>query len=158
MRREIQLQVGRDAGKITFRREHAKNGQPRVIPLVGELYAIIERRWEGRKLGAQICPLVFHRKGQLIRTFRKAWQRACSAAGFPALLFHDLRRSAVRNLVGAGVDQVTAMKISGHKTASVFQRHRIVTDDDVRAALEPTEAAAKLTAASNVVVLKRQAQ
>jgi integrase len=102
--------------------------------------------------------VVFHRKGQPIRTFRKAWQRACSAAGFPALLFHDLRRSAVRNLVGAGVDQVTAMKIFGHKTASVFQRYRIVTDDDVRAALERTEAAAKLAAARNVVVLRRQAQ
>jgi hypothetical protein len=50
------------------------------------------------------------------------------------------------------------MKISGHKTASVFQRYRIVTDDDVRAALERTEAAAKLAPASNVVVLRRQAQ
>ncbi|PYM27637.1 MAG: hypothetical protein DMD78_01625 [Candidatus Rokuibacteriota bacterium] len=105
--------VDRDAGKITFRHEHAKNGQPRVIPLVGELYAIIERRWEARKLGSQICPLVFHRKGQAIRTFRKARATACSAAGHVGLLFHDLRRSAVRNLVGAGVDQVTAMKISG---------------------------------------------
>jgi integrase len=86
------------------------------------------------------------------------WARACAAAGQPQLLFHDLRRSAVRNLVGAGVDQVTAMKISGHKTASVFQRYRIVTDDDVRAALERTEAAAKLAAATNVVVLNRAAR
>ena len=125
---------------------------------MGELYAIIEQRWEARKLGSQICPLVFHRQGKPIRTFRKAWTRACDAAGHADLLFHDLRRSAVRNLVGAGVDQVTAMKISGHKTASVFQRYRIVTDDDVRAALERTEAAAKLAAASNVVVLKRGAR
>jgi len=88
----------------------------------------------------------------------KAWTRACAAAGHAGLLFHDLRRSAVRNLVGAGFDQVTAMKISGHKTASVFQRYRIVTDDDVQAALERTEAAAKLAAASNVVVLKRGAR
>jgi hypothetical protein len=51
------------------------------------------------------------------------------------MIFHDLRRSAVRNLVSAGVDQTVAMKITGHRTVSVFQRYRIVSDDDVRAAL-----------------------
>jgi site-specific recombinase XerD len=64
--------------------------------------------------------------------FRKTAKR-------PALLFHDLRRSAVRNLVDAGVDQRVAMAITGHRTISVFQRYRIVNDDDVRAALEKTE-------------------
>jgi integrase len=150
--------VDREAGRITFRREHTKTGEPRVIPLVGELHAIVERRWAARTLGMRISPLVFHRAGQPIRTFRKAWQRACLAAGHAGLLFHDLRRSAVRNLVGAGVDQAVAMRISGHKTASVFQRYRIVDDADVRAALERTEAAGKRAAASNVVVLNRAAR
>jgi hypothetical protein len=59
----------------------------------------------------------------------------------PTLIFHDLRRSAVRNLVAAGVDQTLAMRVTGHQTISVFQRYRIVSDDDVRTALERTQAA-----------------
>jgi hypothetical protein len=61
----------------------------------------------------------------------------------PTLIFHDLRRSAVRNLVTAGVDQAVAMRVTGHQTISVFQRYRIVSDDDVRTALERTQAAAR---------------
>jgi integrase len=59
----------------------------------------------------------------------------------PALIFHDLRRSAVRNHVAAGVDQAVAMRVTGHQTISVFQRYRIVSEDDVRIALERTQAA-----------------
>jgi integrase len=100
---------------------------------------------------------VFHRAGDPIKDFRGAWRKACTAAKQPGLLFHDLRRSAVRNLVAAGVDQAVAMRITGHKTASVFQRYRIVADDDVRSALERTEAANNRTPASNVVELRPEA-
>ena len=75
----------------------------------------------------------------------------------PGLIFHDLRRSAVRNLVSAGVDQTVAMKITGHRTVSVFQRYRIVSDDDVRAALERTEAAARLSTPRTVIPLRASA-
>jgi integrase len=146
--------VDRDVGKVVFRREHSKNGQPRTIRLVGDLYDIIERRWVARALGQRIIPFVFHRKGEQVQTFRKAWTRACTRAGFPMLLVHDLRRSAVRNLVDAGVDQTVAMRISGHQTASVFARYRIVSDDDIAAALERTQQAAKLSAVSNLTVLR----
>jgi integrase len=109
---------------------------------VGELGAIIARRWEARSES----PYVFHRHGRPIRGLRKAWGTACKTAGKPRLLFHDLRRSAVRNLVAAGVDQTVAMRISGHKTVSVFQRYRIVADEDVRAALARTEASTQSVA------------
>jgi integrase len=75
----------------------------------------------------------------------------------PTLIFHDLRRSAVRNLVAAGVDQTVAMKITGHRTVSVFQRYRIVSDADVRVALERTEAASKSASARNVVPMRPSA-
>jgi hypothetical protein len=60
----------------------------------------------------------------------------------------DLRRSAARNLVSAGVDQSVAMRITGHKTVAVFQRYRIVADDDLRSALARTDAAIKAAEAA----------
>ena len=95
------------------------------------------------------------RSGKPIRSFRKSWAKAYAAAKMPGLIFHDLRRSAVRNPVSAGVDQTVAMKFTGHKTVSVFQRYRIVSDEDVRAAVERTEAAVKLAGPRNVIPIRR---
>jgi len=73
---------------------------------------------------------------------RRSWTTACKNAGVPGRLLHDLRRSAVRNLERAGVSRSVAMKMTGHKTESVYRRYAIVSESDLR------EAAAKLAAAT----------
>ncbi len=93
-----------------------------------------------KKLG-RIVPWLFpHLEGTLagrrIMEPRKAWKRACRAAGYPGLLIHDLRRSAVRNMKQAGVPRSVAMKITDHKTESVYRRYAIVSDADLKTAAD----------------------
>jgi integrase len=122
--------------------ERSKTKRGRTLPLVGELWEIISRRHPGRityDAGngyREIIPWVFHRDGRPIKDFGDAWRGACKRAGVRGMVFHDLRRTAARNLIRAGVPQRTAMEITGHKTVSVFQRYDIVDEADLRLAQE----------------------
>jgi integrase len=113
---------------IRLRHELSKTREGRVLVLSGPLAEVIERRWALRVLG---CPLVFHVRGRRIVDWRKTWVRACTAARLPGKLFHDLRRTVVRNLVRAGVPERVAMGITGHRTRSVFDRYNIVDERDL---------------------------
>ena len=73
--------------------------------------------------------------GTPIRDFRKSWHNVCHAAGTPGLLFHDLRRSAARNLRNQGTAEEVIMKIGGWHTASVFKRYSIVSQSDIADAM-----------------------
>jgi integrase len=138
-------------GTVRLRAQHSKNKRPRVVALRGALLELMERRVACRQLD---CLRVFHRAGGRVPV-RKAWAAACAATGFAGLLFHDLRRSAVRNMVRAGVPERVAMRISGHRTRSVFDRYDITSEADLEAAAEQTSryVAEKCTDAPRVVAL-----
>jgi len=122
------------AGKVVrLRPERSKNKDGRVLPLRGELLETIEAARERRR---PECPFVFHLDGRPIGDFRKAWKTACKAAGLDGIIVHDLRRTAVRNMVRAGIPERVAMGLSGHKTRSVFDRYNIVSEADLVLATE----------------------
>ena len=94
-----------------------------------------------RRRGVPRCsktlrPNVFHRNGKRIKTFRGAWEVACTAAGHPGMLVHDLRRSAVRNMERAGLSRSVAMQLTGHKTEAVYRRYAITSEADLREGVE----------------------
>ncbi len=77
---------------------------------------------------------MFHNDGGPIVNYYKAWHRACRAAGLSGKIPHDFRRTAIRNMVRAGISEWVAMQVAGRETRSVFDRYHIVADGDLREA------------------------
>lgn len=124
-----------------------KNREGRVFVMTTDLRTLLEAQRDERdrlKKEGLICPSVFFRmvaegrggkkKPTPICAFNKAWAAACLAAGCPGRIPHDLRRTAVRNMVRAGIPERVSMKLTGHKTRSVFERYNIVSDGDLASA------------------------
>ena len=118
-----------------------KNKGGRLIYLDSELKEIFEQLWAQRKASNRLLSYVFpNRSGDgKIRDFRFAWNKAFKESKVEHKLFHDLRRTAVRNMVRAGIPEKVAMRISGHKTRSVFERYNIVDDKDLKLATAQQE-------------------
>jgi integrase len=132
-------QVDLRAGIVRLDPGTTKNREGRSFPfgMLPELRDLLEDQRAAttileRQAGA-IVPWVFHRSGSPIRFYRRSWLRACVVAGCPGRIPHDFRRTAVRNLVRAGVPERVAMMLTGHKTRSVFERYNVVSEADLGA-------------------------
>lgn len=137
-------QVDFGAGTVVLDPGTTKNREGRTFPMTRELRQLLEQQRAytdavQRRLNA-VCPYVFHRDGQPIKSFRVAFRTACKAAGCPGRLLHDFRRTAVRNLVRAGIPERVAMQLTGHKTRSVFERYNIVSMGDLNEAAKRLDA------------------
>jgi integrase len=138
--------VAFDAGEVRLDPGTTKTGEGRVFPFTADVRMLLTRRRaitdrREHELGRSI-PHVFTRPtGDPVGSFTKAWATACRAAGVPGRLLHDFRRTAVRNLVRAGVPERVAMQMVGWKSRQMLDRYHIVSAADL------VEAARKLDAA-----------
>ena len=128
-------QVDFNAGTLRLDPGTTKNRDGRVFPMTKALRAVLleqKARTEElqRELGILI-PNVFHIDGKPFKSYRKAWKTAWRKACLPGRIPHDFRRTAVRNLVRSGISEVVAMRMTGHKTRSVFDRYDIVNQGDL---------------------------
>ena len=134
-------------GEVRLDPGTTKNGEGRVFVMTDELRALLEDQHgehERLKKAGHICPYVFFRlvaderggekKPRQVKAFTKAWKNACRAAGCPGRIPHDLRRTAVRNMVRRGISETVAMQMTGHRTRSVFERYNIVSNGDLHTA------------------------
>ncbi len=130
----------REARMMQLPAKNAKTGKARKIALTGwpALGDLIERRLAVRRLDSL---LVFHNgQGGHVGEFYTTWARAIARANVPAFTFHDLRRTAVRNMIRAGIDRTVAKAISGHTTDSMFERYNITDERDLVEANEKRSA------------------
>lgn len=134
---------------------------------------------KGKDGNTRFAEYVFHSDGEPVGDFRKAWASACVAAGlgkmvcpkcgsegveklctscevetrYSGKIFHDFRRTASRNMIAAGVPQAVAMKITGHRTDSMFRRYAIVNEEQKREALAKTQQYLATAPARKVVAM-----
>ena len=142
-------QVDFGAGEVRLDPGKTKNGEGRTFPMTRDLRELMDRHRAitetlQRRLKV-VCPRVFHRAGQPIKSFRVAFRTACTEAGCSGRVLHDFRRTAVRDLVRAGIPERVAMQMTGHKTRSVFERYNILSAGDL------SEAAKRLDAVTGTI-------
>lgn len=130
----------------TIRLRDSKNGEPRKVALTVDARNLLTECIRGK--GAEVAVFTRGKGIKAVADFRGTWDKLTLAAGCSGLLFHDLRRSAVRNMVRAGIPEVVCMRVSGHKTRNVFDRYNITSERDLADAarkIEISQRQAKVT-------------
>lgn len=126
-------QIDLAEGTIQLNPGETKNDKARTVEMTAKVRELLEDLVQGKASD----DLVFTRpNGAPAGNFRRTWSKVSKSAGCPGLLFHDLRRSGVRNMRRDGISEKVAMEISGHKTRSVFERYNIVDPADLKEAAE----------------------
>jgi integrase len=136
----LRSQVDLKAGQISLTGKQTKNRRPRTLPIYGDMLPWFEMQITELEQKWPACPWFFHYHGRRIGSHLKGWHEACKRAGMPGVLFHDLRRSAIRNMERAGVPRKLAMEISGHRSDAIYRRYDIVSDKDLKLAAARMEA------------------
>ena len=118
-----------------IRIEWSKNGERpyRTLPALGDLVERQRVRADAiqRAHGLIVTHVFTRADGRPVRDFRNAWARACQEAELPHRLAHDFRRTAAQNMSRAGVPERVITALCGWKTRSVFDRYRIVKEQDL---------------------------
>jgi integrase len=122
--------------KITLDPGTTKNGDGRIVKMTDEVHGLLVPCVRGKNPDEFVLTW---EGGKPVRDFRDRWDKLTKAAKLDGLLLHDLRRSAVRNLIRAGVPERVAMTISGHKTRAIFDRYNIVSETDLAEAAKKIE-------------------
>jgi integrase len=143
-------------GTIWLDPQKSKNNEGRELPLNESLREIIERA-KAKRPSLQSRFVFLRADGSPIGLFRKSWATACRKAGLGSIIVHDLRRTAIRNLVRSGVSETVAMSLSGHKTRAIFDRYNITSSDDRKNAMRALHdhLGSESTAAPTVVPLTK---
>lgn len=115
-------QVDFDSNCIRLAILQTKAKTSRIIYMCEDFLRVMKRAKEFHDSLYPDCSYVCQRKGKPFYEFLHRWHAACKRMGIIGKTFHDLHRTGVRNLIRAGVPETVAMRISGHKTRSVFDR------------------------------------
>jgi integrase len=143
-------QINWTEAKLSLLAPDTKTNTPRILYLTGDLLKVLvawkqrcEAKWPS-------CHWICHRGGVRLESLKHSWRKACERVGLGGMVEdpvskdrtwngpipHDFRRTAVRNMVRAGIPEKVAMAISGHKTRSVFDRYNIVNETDLARAAQ----------------------
>jgi integrase len=145
-------QVDFEERLIHLKGSQTKGKKARNLPFFGEMEEWL--KWQ-RERCPEGCRYVFFHYSRPVGSQLRGWREACIEAGVPELLFHDLRRTGVRNMRIAGVEQSLRMKISGHKTASMEQRYNILDHADLKQAAAKMDEHYRSQKSAKPVDLKR---